>query len=349
MEGRQALGGALRAPGGLSSPVIATLMMVSALSAPQQAPAPLDAFLREELRLDRADLAALDGGGPIVRRLQTTSGRELAFLGIVRVQAGHAEFRRRLGEVDPLFRFAEAVQFGRIEDPSNETFQPLVLPPRDLDALRECRPGRCDLKLPREWIREAGTLDPSDGDYRQKAMDLIRSRLSRYLARYASRGDSALITYHDKPLPVSLAAGHRFLLRQIPPLLARSQVVVGDPSGRRSFSERRFFWSLGETGAQPVAQVIEVVIGGGAGERDPGTVALARQLYATHYYDAWVSVLALFDPVPGDERRGSWLVVLDRSLFDGESGGVRGSFVANRFERAVTQRLRWFKMVLEEG
>lgn len=336
-------------------------MLATVLAAPQQAPEPLEAFLRTEMRLGRSDFNALASGAPVVRRLRTADDREIAFIGIVRIETDADEFAGRLHEIDPLLRIPEFSAFGRIEDPADASLRGLVLPRQDLEKLATCRPAACDVKLPRAAMERAARLDPSAPEYHRRALELFRDELESYLAAYAARGADALMVYDDKPAPASTRTALAYLARQRPSLedlgvgaagAAGSPRPGAGPGGAAGDAPgapaTRLFWTIGESGAQPVTQIAELLVERRPSAAGPVTVATIRQLYASHYYEGQLTRLILFPPRPGDERRGAWLVYLDRSLFDGEVGGLRRAYVLNRFEHAATGRLRWYKTILEE-
>ena len=337
------------------------VVLATVLAAPQQAPEPLEGFLRTEMRLGRSDFNALTSGAPVVRRLRTADNREIAFVGIVRIETDQGEFRRRLDEIDPLLRIPEFSAFGRIEDPADASLRGLVLPRQDLEKLATCRPAACDVKLPRDAMERAAGLDASAPEYHRRALELFRDELEAYLAAYAARGADALMVYADKPAPASTRTALAYLARQRPSLEDLGVGAARDGDGprpgagssdgagdARARPASRLFWTIGESGAQPVTQIDELLVEGRSSAAGPVTVATIRQLYASHYYEGQLTRLILFPPRPGDERRGAWLVYFDRSLFDGEVGGLRRAYVLNRFEHAVTSRLRWYKTILEE-
>jgi len=315
-----------------------------------QAPESSEAFLRTEMQFDREALVRLKTGAPEVRQLRTADPTELAFFGVVRVHVTQEEFRDRLRAIEPFLRVDGVRQLGRFGSPPSLDDVAALDPPRgDLESLRHCRPGACDVKLTHDAIEAAAALDPQAPDFEPRAASLLRAEVVGQLASYLENGDAALAVYHDKPLPVSLAAGLRYLLRETPhlrefvPELPR--LIAESPDS--STVERRYFWEVAETGSKPVTMVQELLIIPRTPESRPGTLALLRQLYATHYLDGELAALGLFDPSEEESSAGAWLFYMDRSLFDAKLGGLKKGVLESRARRTFQGRLRWFKRILE--
>jgi len=326
-----------------------TLLIASLAVQAEQAPN-LGSFLRDQMHLQRSDFLALERGDPVVRQLVTGDSAEIAFLGVVRVRASERAFRQSLQRIEPLLRFKGVQAMGRLSDPpSMGDLNGLRLTEEDLRALSRCRPGSCDVKLPDETIRALDSLDATAPDFGRRALGIFRRSLLHHVRRYMAEGDLALAPYHDKPVPFSEAAGFRFLLRETPQMFSfvpglRTDLATPPDSSRAQSS---FFWAVEESASKPVTTLNQLVVLARPPGSKPGTLALVRQLYASHYFDASLQAMGWFDADGNDPGPGNWLVYLHRALFDRELGSVKRGILRRRVAGLMRVRLRWLKSNLE--
>jgi hypothetical protein len=111
--------------------------------------------------------------------------------------------------------------------PALEDVARLELDQGDVDDLRECKPGRCDLQVGAGLAQLRAAIDWRRPDHAQQVNACVRQRLIDYVRAYSEQGDAALVTYDDASKPVSLAGQWRALLAGAPcfqdyaPALAR--------------------------------------------------------------------------------------------------------------------------------
>jgi hypothetical protein len=334
-------------------PAAIICMPFLALGSPTaQEPAGLYALLRQVAAFTAADLAAMDRGQPVARVLETERA-EVAIAGAVRIHAPRERILDRYRDVSHLAKSEMVLQVGRFSDaPKAEDLRPLVFEDYDLDALRECEPGDCAVRLSASTMtRFQQVVNWRAADWRTQAAALWRQVLAEYAAAYRANGDQALAEYHNKEEPLRLQEQFGILFRQsgfvtpfAPDLVRHLQEY---PQFALPGTESFLYWSKDNFGLRPVVSISHVAI-----HRPPdGTKAQAafvgtKQIYATHYFDAALGITLALD----DGAGGSYMVVVNRcrtrSLTSRFRGFVR-NIVQSRSRDGVEKVLRSTKEALE--
>ena len=137
------------------------------------------------------------------------------------VSATPEEFLARFRSLAALSGTPGVSQAGSVHDPPVlEDFLTVSLPKETVDALRTCRPGNCDVKLPADALRQVLVLQGNAAPLFQVAADSLIESLALELAQiYAASGDSALPPYMGKGTPAAPGTGMSTLLAGRTPLL----------------------------------------------------------------------------------------------------------------------------------
>jgi hypothetical protein len=316
----------------------------------------LEKLLRDYGRFSDSELAEVAAGKVAAKLLPTTDQRELAVIGIIRVDVVLSRFTQALRDIEGFKRSSEVLQIGKLSNPPNpRDLQRLTLEPSDVEALRGCRPGNCDVKLAASGIRRFGNeIDWASPDYSDRASDLFRSILLDYASQYLARGNSALIEYSDRSDVMRLEDEFKALLSQSTYLddLAPEfgKYLAAFPSGRPRGAENFIYWSKESFGLKPVTSLTHVIIYQLAGETGNVTLAASKQIYANHYFDASLGLTFFFEHGSGSATPGSYLVYLNRSRVDALRGGfskLKRTIVASDLKGGLERNLRLAKRKLE--
>src|SRR5262249_57886952 len=82
--------------------------------------------------------------------------------------------------------------------PRIEDFSELTIDRDDFNDLRECRPGRCDVRVGTAAARTLATaIDWRAPDAADRLNAWAREQLTAYVASYIAQGDNALIPSHS--------------------------------------------------------------------------------------------------------------------------------------------------------
>ena len=316
----------------------------------------VDGVLRRE-QLSAADFRTRDAGGAVVKTLETAVRQELAYFGVVHINVSAEHFIERFADIVRFERGPGIPQIGRFSaQPQLDDVASLTLPPKDVAALAECRPGDCALKLSAAAMaRFRDGVDWSSSAAPLQANQIAREMILDLVRNYQAKGSPALGRYDDGEAPLSLADEFRAVVTSphplpvpVPRLLAYlDEYPRNRPAGVTEF----FYWSVVDFGLKPTVRVNHVVIY--PLEGDPSGVShviAIKQLYATHYFHSALELRFLAEPEPAANRTGFDLLSLTRSRIDGTSG-VRGALlrpvISRRSRNGVRAYLEHLKRQVE--
>jgi hypothetical protein len=314
---------------------------------------PAHAFLRKVVSFADAEITSVDAGRVVTKQLPASDKAEIAAFGAVRVQADKAASLRRLREVEFLLHAPSVLESGRFGNPpAMGDLEGLTLEEADVEAARRCRPGDCGLKLASAAMeRVKSEITGPLAEARSKAAALVRRMLVEYVAAYRKGGIGALATYNDKDKPQEAPDGFRKLLAASPFLVEYipefHRYVEDYPQGRLEGTEDFFYWTKDKFGPKPTISVYHVTLW--QDPRNPGrTVVCSKRIYASHYFQAGLDLVALVDGPSG--QRGFYLMDLHRARIDPPTGMLSGVLlgkIRGGIETGVAERLRTAKALAE--
>ena len=269
-------------------------------------------ILNQKAAFEPADFAALEQGQTIVKLTPVTDKREIAFCGLVSLRTSADNFLSTY--LDSMTRqnnqtILEAGRFGTA--PAVADLQHLTIEPADIEDLKACVAGDCQIKLSAKMIeRLRHEVNWQAPDYQAKAAQLLKTMLADYVRDYVARGPEALIEYNDKRDQVRLADEQQALGSASGYL----NDLLRDASSGLRVVEEAIIWSKVKFGLKPVLVINHVK----AYRRDTGPQVLvaSNQIYANHYFTSSLALTA-FVSVPG---ANPYLVYENRSRTDGLVG-----------------------------
>jgi hypothetical protein len=213
---------------------------------------------------------------------------------------------------------------------------PLTLDDSDLEAVRECRPGHCGLKLSSVEIRMLRSAAAAAGaEWKPALQTAFRDMVLARVRTYAVHGHSGLSIYADRKRPRSPGSAFAGLVGRTPFLAARAPSVAGhllgsDEGDSGADGESYLYWSKERLGGKSVISATEVTIFRGDGATMPEVLMFGKQIFATHYLDACLGVTGL---VRDRQTARSYLVYMHRSevdLLGGFWGGIARHMIEER-------------------
>jgi hypothetical protein len=316
--------------------VAAAAWMVGVQAQAQELPAGLAAFLRTAAGLDSEQIMAVRRGEAVVTVLDTELSREIAVFGIARVGLSREEYAGRVLDFGDSTRPPTRARFGIFgRPPAPADVRDVVIAQRDVNELKDCRPGACVMKLPAAaMVQLHETVDWSAGDAQAQVSALARRGLITYATDYLTRGDAALMVYDDRG---SVRASEAFadLLAATPQVYeyvpALQRYLIEYPAVALPDAVEVLFWSEDELPQlRPVLSVTHLVVYAPP-ERPDLTLVAAKQIYANHYFEAAFDLTCFVEAAADGTGHGGYVVGLRRFRFDRLSSGgpldVRGRAV----------------------
>jgi hypothetical protein len=326
--------------------MLAPLALVAASGPPTADPS--RTFLKTAFDLSTAEIGRLDRGDVIARTLDAKNRREVATLGIVRIETSPSRYVERLADITTFKRTDDVLQIGLFSSvPQPGDVAALSIDEPDLKRLRACRVGDCDVRLPADVIeRVQREIHWDEADASRRASLLVRQLLVEYVARYRQSGTAAAMEYADRG--PRLNVGREFAA------LLEADTVTSTYAARlrrhlleypASSAERMtdfVYWSKELVRGRPVISITHVATAAAIDDSPVAYAVGSKQIYAMHYFDASLG-LTLLVPDRGPAPSGTFVVYLNRSridLFDGLFGGVARRIVAGRARGLVAEQLQ---------
>ena len=298
-------------------------------------------LLQARAAFEATDFAAVEQNQPVVRLSPVSDKREVAVSGLVSVRAGAEEFLQSYRESMTRKNNPAILEIGGFgKTPALSDLQSLTLEARDIEDLKQCVVGDCDLKLSAPMIeRFRKEIDWGAPDYQLNVTNLFKQLLLDYVRDYRARGEAALIAYNDKRNQISVAEEQRSLN-------AASSYVNAFLMDRNSdvrVVEDALVWSKIKFGLKPVIAINHITIYRRERDVGPQVLIASKQIYANHYFNAFLALTA-FVNVP-DATQGAYLVYENRSRAD----GLEGPF--SKIKRGVVEKkaLEGLKAILEHS
>jgi hypothetical protein len=297
----------------------------------------LRSTLRKQLALSESEMTSLTGGRPIVKTLPAQMSREMNTAGGVRILSG--AMTRFVNQFKTLegFKTSQFIQqIAKFSDPPQlSDLDALVIDQEDLDSLRTCKVGACDVQLAAEDIKRFNTeVNWRSPGAARAAASLYKAVLFAHLDKYRAGGKGQLLAYQDREAPVRLAAETEGLLAATPSILEQVPTfqhhIRRYPAGASADMENFFYWSKEAFGFKPVIGLNHVSV---YTDAETGNVMLVTtQIYASHYLEGLISIHALLPDRTSPAQPGFYWLFMNRTRV-GRLGGILGTI-----SRPIVQR-----------
>ena len=302
-------------------------------------PPRLGEYLKNHVRLTDAERASLGAGAPVTKLLDADPATEVAAFGAVWVAAPSSLYISAVNDIETFERGGSFRVTKKISEPPRlEDFDALDLPEDDLEDLKTCKPGACQLKVSQESLdRLRKEVNWSKPSARMDAERLFRQVALDYVNAYREGGNARLAVYRDATRPTFVAAEFESLVNRMPELTTYlpeiRRYLLEYPKHSLPASTSFMYWQEAAFGLKPTIRINHVVIA----ESADGIAVASKQLYASHYF--WTA-LELRVLVPDAERgRGFWFITVNRSRSDG-LGGFVGRMIRGKVRGETTSRMQ---------
>jgi hypothetical protein len=315
----------------------------------QNSVAELHRILREKVVFQETDFAALQQGQTVVKLLPVQDKREVAVSGLVSLQVPAEVFLQSYRQSMSRKSNPAILEIGSFSSqPTLDDLKDLTIENRDIEDLKTCVVGNCQLKLSATMIaRLHKEVDWEAPDYHSQATKILKIMLLEYVRDYLARGDVALIEYRDKAKTVRLADEQQALRvgsDYVYDVDTKFSKYLRDfPDSTLANVENAIVWSKMKFGLKPVIAINHITIYKTDKEAGPQVLIASKQIYANHYFDSSLALTA-FVNIP-DASPGSYLFYENRSRADG-LGGMFGKFKRGIVEDRAVNGL---KAVLEQS
>jgi hypothetical protein len=315
-------------------------------------PPKLQSYLTTVVKATSGDRERLQTGAPVTKLLDTDGSKEIAVFGAIWIDAAIARYVEAVQDIESFERGGGFLVTRRISTPPRlEDFADLRLPEEDVEDLRTCTVGDCEVKLDQQALeRFRSEIDWEAGDAQESADAVMRQLALDYVTGYLEGGNERLAVYRDSSRPTFVAEEFRAMVDRMPELAVylpdMRHYLLEFPKITIPDSTSFLYWQQVEFGLKPTLRISHMTIRRGSDE----TVVASKMLYASHYFWTGLELRVLVpDPARGD---GFWFVTVSRSRTGG-LGGLKGLFVRRRVRSEVRNGtlavLSATKQKLEQG
>jgi hypothetical protein len=324
-------------------------------TAAQESPGNPFEFFAPATVISDADRRRLDHDEVVVRTLQGGDG-QFAVLVATRLNAPPEALATWTRAIAQLKRSSFVLAIGRFsEPPALSDLDGLRLDDEDLESIRHCLPGDCDLKLSGPEIRTLrAAVSPAGAEWREALQSQFKRMLVARVTAYRASGPAAVPPLADRDPPRTLEQSLNAILDKSPYLQRLPAVVAwlrGRPHPDGRAIESFFYWSKEQYGTgKPVISITHVgIVGPDSTPRRPAMLVAGSQIFATHYTEGAVGLTMVMRDATG---AASYLVYLNRSELDllrGFFGGLARRALESRLRRQASQIVRGLRTRLESG
>jgi len=326
------------------------LMRTGTLNA--SCPDDLTTTLRKYYQFSKKELQNVAAGKPVAKLLPATSNREIAVVGIIHINTTPDFFAEQIMDIEKFKRNKAVLQLSKMPAvPTASDLESFTMAPSDYEDLSECGIRDCSLKLPASEIKKFGGINWKARDAHQQADKIFKSYLVDLLSEYRAKGNMRLPIYADgeellsvKMEFASVLEASKYLSDCAPEFYSYHQQT----EGWQQVPVRQFIYLSKESfGFKPVLSLTEVSI---YSIPQPGKLRYfvsSKQLYASHYYDASLSLTALIK-----SQNGIYMMYLNRSRTDalsGKASSLKKFFLKGRLVDSTIDSLKDIKSRVEQA
>jgi hypothetical protein len=287
-------------------------------------------FFRDFVGLNEDQIGTIRSGKALAKVVEATTPDEVFVFGAVYVKASPEKYLELASSIDALRKLPGYIAIQSFTDPPQlSDLDGLALEHRDIEELRTCRVGHCEVQLPTEAMEEfKQSIDWSAPDVDNRVNQVARRMALQALLDFMHGGNAALGVYRDKNHPAAVAETFASLitrLRALPVYLPElNEYLLEYPKANSDHLQAGFYWEEVNFGLKPTFRIVQRIVYRGANPEDPAYAVGEKQIYASHYFE---TALDLTICVKDVQRSGFYIITVKGSKQAGLTG-LKGSIVS---------------------
>jgi hypothetical protein len=285
-------------------------------------------YFRQYIGLSDGQITAVSNGTVLVKELPSSTPAEIILLGTVYVNSRPQTYMKLIRDFDALRRLPSYLAIQPFSTPPQlSDLRGFTLDSNDIDDLRVCVPGNCNVNLPAEKIEEfKDSIDWSAKDAADQVNNLAQKLALEALIAYQKGGDSALGAYQDDKNPIWISEQFQKLvaeLKLLPVYLPEFRdCLLEYPKCGLPNVEDQFYWEKVKFGLKPTIRLVHAIFYPEPGGELAFVYAL-KQLYSSHYFRAAIDLSAC---AKAADRPGFFIITVKALEVDGLTG-IKGAMV----------------------
>lgn len=340
---------------------VLTLLLTTQVSPGfSQTSSELKNFLSQRLGLNQDQIAAIQHGQPFAKNAEPRSPAEIFVIGVIYINAALESYIKFVSDFNNLrhLPFPKFLAIKKFSDPPQlSDLEGFGLDSDDIKALRDCRPGKCEIQLPASTAMDElrRSVNWSAPNVDEQVNALLRKLVLARLVDYQKEGTRALAeVYNDKGQKVKVADQFKYMLSyyQVLPrdLPAFNKYIVDYPNAKLPNVENTFRWERADFGLKPTLFIIHALTLRGEKPDEAAYVIVDKQLYSSHYFETSVDLTFLIRDSDDPKQPGFYLVktmACEQALLTGFMGSMERKIAVSRSVSDLQKSLAYVKDVLE--
>jgi len=286
-------------------------------------------FFREFVGLREDQIGAIRSGEAVAKVVESRTPDEVFVFGAVYVKASPESYLELASDVDALRKLPGYLAIQSFRDPPQlSDLDGFTLEHQDIQELKTCKVGHCEVQLPTEAMEEfKQSIDWSPRGVDDRVNQLARRMALQALLDYMHGGNTALGVYRDKSHPAAVAETFESLITRLSALPVYlpelNEYLLEYPKAKSDNVQAGFYWEEVNFGLKPTFRIVQRIVYRGASPTGPVYAVAEKQLYASHYFE---SALDLTVCIKDAQRSGFYVITVKGSKQAGLTG-LKGSIV----------------------
>jgi hypothetical protein len=333
--------------------ILAAIGLMTALpfSGAAQTAAELQTYFQQSIQLTPDEIASIGGGKAVGKVLKSRTPAEIFVFGAVRINAPPEAYIRLANDFDRLRRLPEFLAIGKFSDPPKVMdLAGFNLDSEDISALKDCKPGDCDIQVPANAMTEMQrSVNWSAPDAEDQVNHRLHQQALDRIQAYRREGNRALGVYDDEERPTDVSKRFEYLLsystalpKYLPDL---HRYLLSYPAARPANVEELFYWAKVKFGLKPTLRVVQMVTLRGSSVNEPAYTIAEKQLYSSHYFNTALDLTFCIR-----DNGGFYLIKAigsEQAGLTGMIGSILRKVAVSRTASSLENSLNAFKVALE--
>lgn len=318
----------------------------------------LQTFFRQDIGLGQDQIAEIRSGQPVTKVLLSRTPAEVFLFGAIYIHAAPESYVQFAHDFDRLRNLPSYLALQVFSNPPHlSDLKDFAFDNDDIQALKNCKPGDCQIQLPASSIEEFHrSIVWSAADVNEQVNRLLQEKALERLLTYQREGNLALGVYNDKRDPTEVPQQLAYMLsysRALPEQLPDFyQYLLSYPNAKPANVEDTFYWAMVKFGLKPTLRIVQTVTMRGSPNDEVAYAIAEKQLYSSHYFE---TALDLSFCVRGGEdqtKPGFYLITAlgsEQAGLTGPKGAIVRKAAVGRSVSNLKDALATIKKTLESS
>jgi len=310
----------------------AAFLIVATLAGVSQSMPDLQKFFRKDIGLTEHQIADIQTGKAVVRAMPSRAPSEVFLFGAIYIRAtpeSYFQFKLDFDRLRELPNYLDLVVLSN--PPQLSDFKNFALDDDEIQALKKCTPGDCQMQLPASSIKEFHeSIHWSAPDVNEQVNQLLQKTALERLRAYQKDGNEVLGIYNDKHDPTIVPEQFAYMLSYTKALPARLPdfytYLLAYPNAKPSNVEDMFYWARVKFGLKPTLRAVHLITMHGTPTDAVAYAFAEKQLYSSHYFETALDLSFCVRGSDDPKHPGFYLIMAMGSEQAGLTG-LKGSIV----------------------